>query len=106
METLLAAILGGINTLVGAVLGTGILKTLDVVLSGVTKRYLLIMGLMFLVVIMFAPQGLAGSTSNFWKQAFNRLLTALGLTRTRGEEVGNGRDRVNHNKSRHKGGGR
>jgi len=87
VETLLAAILGGINTLVGAVLGTGILKTLDVVLSGVTKRYLLFMGLMFLLVIMFAPKGLAGSTSNFWKLALDRLLAALGLTKAGGKRA-------------------
>jgi branched-chain amino acid transport system permease protein len=63
VETLLAAILGGINSLLGAFLGTTILKTLDIVLSGITKRYLLYMGIMFLFIIMFAPQGIVGSVS-------------------------------------------
>ena len=66
VETLLAGILGGIQTLFGAVLGTAIQKTLDLVLSGITKRYLLIMGILFLLVIMFAPQGLAGSLQRLW----------------------------------------
>ncbi len=61
VETLMAAILGGTGTLTGAILGTGVLKTLDVVLSGVTKRYMLIMGMMFLIVIVFAPQGIVGA---------------------------------------------
>ncbi|MBI4774196.1 MAG: branched-chain amino acid ABC transporter permease [Deltaproteobacteria bacterium] len=61
VETLLSAILGGIQTLFGAILGTAILKTLDVVLSGITQRYLLIMGVLFLIVIMFAPTGAAGA---------------------------------------------
>jgi ABC-type branched-subunit amino acid transport system permease subunit len=45
--------------LFGAVLGTAVLKVLDLVLSGITHRYLLIMvmGILFLLVIMFAPQG-------------------------------------------------
>ncbi len=61
VDTLLAGILGGINSLGGAILGTGILKMLDVWLSGVTKRYLLFMGIMFMLVIMFAPQGIVGT---------------------------------------------
>ncbi|MEW6265419.1 MAG: branched-chain amino acid ABC transporter permease [Thermodesulfobacteriota bacterium] len=72
VETLLASILGGINSLLGAVLGTVILKVLDVVLSGVTKRYLLLMGLMFLAVIMFAPQGLVGSCGKLWQRIVKR----------------------------------
>jgi branched-chain amino acid transport system permease protein len=66
VETLLSAILGGIQTLFGAILGTAILKTLDLVLSGITQRYLLIMGILFLIVIMFAPQGAAGALKRLW----------------------------------------
>ncbi len=73
VETLLAAILGGISTLAGGALGTGILKTLDVWLSGVTKRYLLFMGIMFMLVIMFAPQGIVGSLKRYWESLFNRV---------------------------------
>ena len=73
VETLMAAILGGIQTLFGAVLGTGILKTLDLVLSGVTKRYLLIMGILFLLTIMFAPQGVAGILGKYWDNFLSRL---------------------------------
>jgi branched-chain amino acid transport system permease protein len=72
VETLLAGILGGIQTLFGAVLGTAILKTLDLVLSGITQRYLLIMGVLFLIVIMFAPQGAAGSLKRLWDMAASR----------------------------------
>lgn len=66
VEALLAGILGGIQTLFGAVAGTAILKVLDVVLSGITQRYLLIMGVLFLLVIMFAPQGVSGGLSRLW----------------------------------------
>ncbi len=79
VETLLASILGGVNTLFGAVLGTGILKTLDVVLSGVTERYMLVMGVMFLVIIMFAPRGIAGSARQLWEAYKGKMFSFLAL---------------------------
>jgi len=79
VETLMAAILGGVNTLAGAVLGTGILKTLDVVLSGVTKRYLLIMGVMFLFVIMFAPEGIVGNMKKHLSSPLYRIAVRFGF---------------------------
>lgn len=72
VETLLSGILGGIQTLFGAILGTAILKILDVVLSGITQRYLLIMGVLFLVVVIFAPQGAAGALKHIWENAISR----------------------------------
>lgn len=72
VETLLSGILGGIQTLLGAILGTAILKILDLVLSGITQRYLLIMGVLFLVVIMFAPQGAAGALKRLWDNTISR----------------------------------
>jgi branched-chain amino acid transport system permease protein len=72
VETLLAAILGGIQTLFGAILGTAILKILDLVLSGITQRYLLVMGILFLIVIMFAPQGAAGALKRLWDSVSSR----------------------------------
>ena len=72
VETLLSAILGGIQTLFGAILGTAILKILDLVLSGITQRYLLIMGILFLIVIMFAPKGAAGALKRLWDSIVSR----------------------------------
>jgi len=73
VETLLAGILGGIQTLFGAILGTAILKILDLVLSSITHRYLLIMGVLFLIVIMFAPQGAAGALQRLWNSIASKL---------------------------------
>jgi branched-chain amino acid transport system permease protein len=81
VEALLAAILGGINTLAGVVVGTGVLKTLDVVLSGITKRYLLFMGIMFLFVIMFAPKGIVGSIGKYWRSLGLPIASWFGLGR-------------------------
>jgi branched-chain amino acid transport system permease protein len=81
VETLLAAILGGTNSLAGAIVGTGILKTLDVVLSGITKRYLLFMGIMFLIVIMFARQGIVGTIGKYWGSLIYPLASWFGFGR-------------------------
>jgi branched-chain amino acid transport system permease protein len=72
VETLLSGILGGIQTLFGAILGTAILKTLDLVLSGLTHRYLLIMGILFLIVVMYAPQGAAGALERLWSRIISK----------------------------------
>jgi branched-chain amino acid transport system permease protein len=74
VESLLSGILGGIQTLFGAILGTAILKVLDLVLSGITQRYLLIMGILFLIVIMFAPKGAAGALKRLWEALTSRTL--------------------------------
>ncbi len=79
VDTLLAGILGGIHSLAGAILGTAIIKTVDVVLSGVTERYHLIMGVMFLVVILFAPKGIVGSTQSFVTKRLVRVMGVFGL---------------------------
>jgi branched-chain amino acid transport system permease protein len=74
VEALLSGILGGIQTLFGAILGTAILKILDLVLSGMTQRYLLIMGILFLLTIMFAPKGAAGALKRLWDRVASRTL--------------------------------
>ncbi len=79
VDTLLAGILGGINSIGGAIVGTAVIKIVDVVLSGVTNRYQLIMGVMFLVVILFAPRGIVGSTQHLLEKMAKRVLGALGL---------------------------
>lgn len=65
VETMMASILGGIHSLAGALIGTAILKTLNIVLSGFTDRYLMIMGVLFLLVILFAPMGLVGAARRY-----------------------------------------
>ena len=58
VNVMIASIFGGINSIFGAILGTGIIKTFEIVLSGITQRYLLIIGIMFLLVIIFIPKGI------------------------------------------------
>jgi len=60
VNVMIASIFGGINSILGAIIGTGVIKTVEIVLSWLTQRYLLIIGAMFLIVILLAPNGIMG----------------------------------------------
>ncbi len=57
---LLSAYVGGIGLFVGPVIGAILVVFLESELSSVTDAWLLYFGLLFVAVVMFAPQGLAG----------------------------------------------
>jgi branched-chain amino acid transport system permease protein len=56
---LLAAYIGGIGFFFGPALGAVVFTFFQTALSGITKAWLLYLGLLFIVVVMFAPGGLA-----------------------------------------------
>ena len=56
-ELFLMVTLGGPATLVGPVLGAGIIVLLKNVMSAYTARWLLILGIVYIVAIVVAPQG-------------------------------------------------
>ena len=57
---LFMAYIGGIGSFLGPILGAISLTYLDTVLSGITEAWVLYFGLIFIIVISFAPQGIAG----------------------------------------------
>jgi branched-chain amino acid transport system permease protein len=61
VETLLMVALGGPGTLVGPVLGAAVLVLSKNLLSLYTKRWLLVLGLVYIGVIVLAPKGLVGA---------------------------------------------
>lgn len=60
VETLLMVALGGPGTLAGPVLGAVLIVFLKNFVSVYTKRWLLILGTVYIVSILFAPRGLVG----------------------------------------------
>ncbi len=65
-QALISSILGGTNSIIGgSVLGTVINRTLELTLSGITKRYALVTGLLFLTVILVIPDGLTSVFERF-----------------------------------------
>jgi branched-chain amino acid transport system permease protein len=57
-ELFLMVTLGGPATLVGPVIGAGAIVILKNVISAYTARWLLILGIVYIVTILWAPQGL------------------------------------------------
>ena len=61
VETLLMVALGGPGTLAGPALGAAVIVFLKNFVSVYTKRWLLILGAVYIGVILFAPRGLLGA---------------------------------------------
>jgi len=61
VETLLMVALGGPGTLVGPAVGAGVIVFLKNFASVYTKRWLLILGAVYIGAILFAPRGLMGA---------------------------------------------
>jgi branched-chain amino acid transport system permease protein len=59
-EALLPVLLGGAGTLFGPAIGAGTVVFLENIISSYTERRLLFLGVMYLIVVMFTPQGILG----------------------------------------------
>jgi branched-chain amino acid transport system permease protein len=69
-NALLMVILGGTGTLFGSVIGSALLVFLQNLLSGITQRWLTVLGAILVLAVMYAPAGIVGA--------------GLALTRRRG----------------------
>ena len=61
VEALLMAIVGGIGTLFGAFVGAATIILLQNTVSAWTERWPTVLGLVFIVVMIFAPEGIVGT---------------------------------------------
>jgi branched-chain amino acid transport system permease protein len=64
----LQAILGGIGTLIGPMLGAFIIVFIENLVSQYIARWPTLMGLLFIVVVLFARNGLVGAISSTWRR--------------------------------------
>ena len=60
-NALLMVILGGTGTLFGPLVGSALLVFLQNMLSGVTQRWLTILGAILVLAVMYAPRGVVGA---------------------------------------------
>lgn len=61
VEGLLMTIIGGVGTLFGSFIGAALMIMLENVVSEYTARWPMVLGLMFVVTMIFAPQGILGA---------------------------------------------
>jgi branched-chain amino acid transport system permease protein len=80
---LLMAYIGGIAFFIGPIIGAVLMTMLQISLSDYTGAWMLYVGLMFVVVVMYAPWGLAGlllmHQPLLAQGTFKRVLPAYGL---------------------------
>jgi branched-chain amino acid transport system permease protein len=60
VEGLLMAIVGGIGTLFGSFVGAFLIIALEQFVSSVTERWLMVLGVTFILIMIFAPEGVVG----------------------------------------------
>ena len=68
----LEAILGGIGTLIGPMIGAFIIVYIQNIVSTNLERWPTLMGLIFIVVVLFARQGIVGAISAGWQKWLDR----------------------------------
>lgn len=66
-EVVLIAILGGIGTLSGPIIGAIIFGVLSHNLTQVTENWPIIFGTIFVLIVMFAPEGVYGITQKYFQ---------------------------------------
>jgi branched-chain amino acid transport system ATP-binding protein len=74
VETVNAAIIGGVGTIVGPLLGSGISVGLSQRLANYPTVHLIILGVLLIVVIRLAPNGLWGAACQLARAAQRRFL--------------------------------
>lgn len=63
---LIMAYVGGITYFAGPIMGAILLTYMSSMLSDFTEAWLLYLGLMFVLIVMYAPRGIAGIVFGFW----------------------------------------
>jgi branched-chain amino acid transport system permease protein len=59
-KAVVMALVGGIGTLIGPLVGGGIITFLESVLGSYTEHHLIALGAIFVVFVLFLPDGLMG----------------------------------------------
>jgi branched-chain amino acid transport system permease protein len=65
-EGLLAVIAGGSGTLAGPLVGAAIVMLLKNYVSGYIERWNMLMGLVFVVIVVFMPEGVVPGVKRLW----------------------------------------
>lgn len=68
----LIVILGGVGTLTGPLVGAAVITWMENIVSGFIGRWPTVMGLLFIVVVLFARDGLVGGAGRLWRWARRR----------------------------------
>lgn len=59
-KAVIMALMGGLGTIIGPVFGSALLTAMEVALSAFTTHYLMILGVFFVLFVIYRPQGVFG----------------------------------------------
>ncbi|NLP50016.1 branched-chain amino acid ABC transporter permease [Bacillus sp. RO1] len=74
LDALLMTIIGGVGTLIGAIIGAGLIEFAHHWLTDLAKvhwifeRWIIFFGILYIVVVMFFPQGIVGTVKLWWSR--------------------------------------
>lgn len=72
LDALMMTIIGGVGTLIGAIVGSGLIELAQHSLKDLAKvhwifeRWLILFGIIYILVVMFFPKGIVGTTRQWW----------------------------------------
>jgi branched-chain amino acid transport system permease protein len=82
-EVLLMVISGGTATLLGPIAGAAIVVIMKNVVSAYIERWNLVLGVVFVIIISFMPEGLVPGTVRLWRWGWQALQARLNGTAVR-----------------------
>ena len=68
MEAFFMVILGGFGTLFGATIGAAVITFLKDFISAYTHRWLIFLGLIYIIIIFYTPEGLMNLKTRYRKK--------------------------------------
>ncbi len=75
-EALLMVISGGAGTLLGPIVGAALVVIVKSVVSGFIERWNMLLGAIFVVIVIFMPEGLVPGTARLWRLAWRQFGTS------------------------------
>ncbi|MGA8887134.1 MAG: branched-chain amino acid ABC transporter permease, partial [Pseudolabrys sp.] len=71
-EVLLMVISGGAGTLLGPIVGAGLVVVVKTVVSGFIERWNFLLGAIFVAIVILMPEGLVPGTARLWRLAWRK----------------------------------
>jgi branched-chain amino acid transport system permease protein len=71
-EVLLMVISGGAGTLLGPIVGAGLVVIVKTVVSGFIERWNFLLGAVFVAIVILMPEGLVPGTVRLWRLAWRK----------------------------------
>jgi len=71
-EVLLMVISGGAGTLLGPIVGAGLVVAVKTVVSGFIERWNFLLGAIFVAIVILMPEGLVPGTARLWRRAWRK----------------------------------